>query len=188
MLPFGIEKGNLRPQKERILPKTKQELQNSEEDYDMCFKALPLRKRRRKGKSPRKIPKVTDRTTELLVALAPKFINCPEPFLGRKSLSRRTILGSELNREGGVENWGTFPSQMAWFAYVIISLEFGPAMSPCVDSLGSKLGLKTQGNALWDRHMTWSIPFPLSFIPSFSLERESLAIPGNGNIHMLQMD
>lgn len=124
----------------------------------MCFKALPLRKRR-KEKSPRKITKVTARTTELQVALAPKFINCPEPFLGRKSLSRRTIQGSEFNRKGGGEKWGAFPSQMAWFAYVIISLEFGPAMAPCVDSLCSKLGLKTQGNVLWDRHMAWSIPF-----------------------------
>lgn len=179
MLPFGIQKGNLSPQKEKILPKTKEEVQSGEKDCDVCFKALPLRKRRGKGKSPRKISKVIARTTELQVALVPKFINCSEPLLGRKSLSRRTILGSEFNRKGGGEEWGALPSQMAWFAYVIISLEFGPAIAPCVDSLCSKLGMKTQGNVLWDRHMAWSIPFPLSFILSFSLERQPLAIPGN---------
>lgn len=70
------------------MPKTNQELQNGEEDFDMCFKALPLRKRRRKGKSPRKIPKVTDRTTELQVALAPKFINCPGALLGEEELKQ----------------------------------------------------------------------------------------------------
>lgn len=41
MLPFGIEKENLRHQKERILPKIKQELQDGEVAHDVWSKVLP---------------------------------------------------------------------------------------------------------------------------------------------------
>ena len=44
--PFGTEKGTWRPQKERILPKTTQELQDGEGAHDVWSKALPQRDRR----------------------------------------------------------------------------------------------------------------------------------------------
>lgn len=155
----------------------------------MCFKALPLRKKRRKGESPRKIPKVTDRTTELQVALVPKFINYPELFLGRKRLSRRTILGSELNREGGREKWGTFPSQMALVCLCDHLSGIWPSnVSLCCLPL-QQVGTEDPGKCFVGQahNLVNSFFHSLSFLlfPLRESPRQFLAI---ANIHMLQMD
>lgn len=66
MPPFGTEKGNLRPQRESILPKTKQELQVGEGAHEVGSKALPQKKRRRQGESLRNILEETAKATGCL--------------------------------------------------------------------------------------------------------------------------
>lgn len=112
MLPFGIEKENLRHQKERILPKIKQELQDGEVAHDVWSKVLPWRKKRGKGE------KFWRRVPEPQVAEVPKFTNYQSPSGGRKLAPRSTILEPELElkKEGSREKQGAFWSQMAYFA------------------------------------------------------------------------